>query len=38
MILPDTPVAELPDVEGVTIADILGVCEREAEKLQDIDN
>ena len=38
MILPDTPVVELPDVVGVTIAEVLGVGEREAEKLQEIDN
>ena len=33
MMLPDTPVVELPDVEGVTIAEGLGVGEREAEKI-----
>ena len=38
MILHDTPVVELPDVEGVTIAEVLGVGEREVEKLQEIDN
>ena len=38
MILPDAPVAELPDPEGVTIPEVLGVGEREAEKLQEIDN
>ena len=37
MILPDTPVVELPDVERVTIAEVLGVGEREAEELQEID-
>ena len=31
MILPDTPVAELSYVEGVTIAEVLGVGERAAE-------
>ena len=38
MILPDTPVVELPDVEVVTIVKVLGVGEREAEKWQEIDN
>ena len=38
MILPDTPVVELPDLEGVTIPEVSGVGERETEKLQEIDN
>ena len=38
MILPDTPVVELPDPEGVTIPEVSGVGERETEKLQEIDN
>ena len=38
MILPDIPVVELPDIGGVIIAEVLGVGEREDEKLQDIDN
>ena len=38
MILPDTPVVEMPDVEGVTNAEVLGVGEREAEKIQKLGN
>ena len=38
MILHDIPVFELPDIEEVTIAEVLGVGKREAEKLQEIDN
>ena len=38
MILPDTPVVEMLDLEGVTIPKVSGVYEREAEKLLEIDN
>ena len=38
MILPDTPVVELQDPEGVTISEVSGVGERETEKLQEIYN
>ena len=38
MILPHTPVVELPDIEEVTIPEVSGIGEREAEKLQEIDN
>ena len=33
MILPDTPLVELPDVEGVIITEAWGAGDREAEKL-----
>ena len=38
MILPDTPVVQLSDLKGVTILEVSSVGEREAEKLQEIDN
>ena len=34
MILPDNPVVDLPDVERVTIPEVSGVGEREADNLK----